>query len=192
MRNQSYDIVEPFISDSFKKRALPALPIIGVHSREQEDTINLIKTFYLRFPQYRWFTFRDLRGLSQDEFANAISECFVSVWIDRQSGYGTFPLESMKVGVPVIGLTPNLVPDWMNEGNGVWIKDEILLPDIIADWTQNWLEDNISEEMYKNIEETVNKLPTKEDFENRVIEIFTSYLDLRAESMEEQISKFEE
>jgi hypothetical protein len=80
----------------------------------------------------------------------------------------------------------------MNEGNGVWIKDEILLPDIIADWTQNWLEDNISEEMYKNIEETVNKLPTKEDFENRVIEIFTSYLDLRAKSMEEQISKFEE
>jgi hypothetical protein len=80
----------------------------------------------------------------------------------------------------------------MNEGNGVWIKDEILLPDIIADWTQNWLEDNISEEMYKNIEETVNKLPTIEDFENLVIEIFTSYLDLRAKSMEEQISKFEE
>jgi len=192
MRNQSYDIIEPYISDSFQKRTLPALPIIGVHSREQEDTINLIKTFYLRFPQYRWFTFRDLRGLSQDEFANAISECFVSVWIDRQSGYGTFPLESMKVGVPVIGLTPNLVPEWMNEGNGIWIKDEILLPDIIADWTQNWLEDNISEEMYHNIEETVNKLPTKEDFENRVTEVFTSYLDLRAESMEEQITKFTE
>jgi hypothetical protein len=91
MRGQSYDIIEPFISDIFKKRNLPPLPIIGIHSREQEDTINLIKTFYLRFPQYRWFTFRDLRGLSQEEFANAISECFVSVWIDRQSAYGTFP-----------------------------------------------------------------------------------------------------
>jgi hypothetical protein len=192
MRGQSYDIIEPFISDNFKKRNLPPLPIIGVHSREQEDTINLIKTFYLRFPQYRWFTFRDLRGLSQEEFANAISECFVSVWIDRQSGYGTFPLESMKVGVPVIGITPNLVPEWMNENNGIWIKDEILLPDIIADWTQNWLEDNISEEMYSNIQETVNKLPTKEQFENKTIELFTEYLELRAQSMEEQISKFSE
>jgi hypothetical protein len=192
MRGQSYDIIEPFISDDFKKRNLPPLPIIGVHSREQEDTINLIKTFYLRFPQYRWFTFRDLRGLSQEEFANAISECFVSVWIDRQSGYGTFPLESMKVGVPVIGITPNLVPEWMNENNGIWIKDEILLPDIIADWTQNWLEDNISEEMYSNIQETVNKLPTKEQFENKTIELFTEYLELRAQSMEEQISKFSE
>jgi hypothetical protein len=190
MRGQSYDVIEPFISDIFKKRNLPPLPIIGIHSREQEDTINLIKTFYLRFPQYRWFTFRDLRGLSQEEFANAISECFVSVWIDRQSAYGTFPLESMKVGVPVIGITPNLVPEWMNENNGIWIKDEILLSDIIADWTQNWLEDNISEEMYTNMQETVDKLPTKEQFENKTIELFTEYLELRAQSMEEQISKF--
>ena len=173
-----------------KKRNLPPLPIIGIHSREQEDTINLIKTFYLRFPQYRWFTFRDLRGLSQEEFANAISECFVSVWIDRQSAYGTFPLESMKVGVPVIGITPNLVPEWMNENNGIWIKDEILLSDIIADWTQNWLEDNISQEMYTNMQETVDKLPTKEQFENKTIDLFTEYLELRAQSMEEQISKF--
>lgn len=190
MRNQSYDIIEPFISESFQKRELPPLPIIGVHSREQSDTINLIKTFYLRFPQYRWFTFRDLRGLSQDEFANAISECFVSVWIDRESGYGTFPLESMKVGVPVIGLTPNLTPDWMNETNGIWIRDEILLPDVIADWTQNWLEDNISEEMYNNIDTTVNSLPSKEDFEKRTVEVFSGYLESRAQSMEEQISKF--
>ena len=190
MRGQSYDIIEPFISDIFKKRNLPPLPIICIHSREQEDTIYLIKTFYLRFPQYRWFTFRDLRGLSQEEFANAISECFVSVWIDRQSAYGTFPLESMKVGVPVIGITPNLVPEWMNENNGIWIKDEILLSDIIADWTQNWLEDNISSEMYTNMQETVDKLPTKEQFENKTIDLFTEYLELRAQSMEEQISKF--
>jgi hypothetical protein len=192
MRNQSFDIIEPYISDVFKKRELPPLPIVGIHSREQEDTINLIKTFYLRFPQYRWFTFRDLRGLSQEEFANAISECFVTVWMDRQSGYGTFPLESMKVGNPVIGLTPNLVPEWMNETNGIWIKDELLLPDVIADWIQNWLEDNISEEMYQNIQQTVEKLPTKEQFENKTIEIFTSYLETRAQSMEEQISKLSE
>jgi glycosyltransferase involved in cell wall biosynthesis len=149
----------------------------------------LIKTFYLRFPQYRWFTFRDLRGLSQDEFANAISECFVSVWMDKESAYGTFPLESMKVGVPVIGTTPNLIPEWMNETNGIWIKDELLLPDIIADWTQNWLEDNISPEIYTSMEETISKLPTKEDFDNKAVELFSQYLDLRAQAMEEQISK---
>ena len=192
MRGQSYDILEPVISDLFVKRELPPLPIIGVHTREQSDTINLIKTFYLRFPQYRWFTFRDLRGLSQEEFANAISECYVSVWMDRESAYGTFPLESMKVGVPVIGLTPNLIPEWMNETNGIWIKDQLLLPEVIADWTQNWLEDNISPEIYASMEETVSKLPSQETFNNKAVELFSQYLDMRAQAMEEQISKFAE
>jgi hypothetical protein len=178
--------------DYFKKSERLPMPIIGVHSREQEDTINLIKTFYLRFPQFRWFTFRDLRGLSQEQFAKAISECFLTVWIDRNSAYGTFPLESMKCGVPTIGIQPNLKPEWMNETNGVWIKDETLLPELIADWSQHWLEDDISEDVLKNLDITIEPLPNKESFQNKVIEVFSGYLNTRAESMEEQISKFAE
>ena len=192
MRSQSFDIVEPFIEDYFKKSEKLPMPIIGVHSRDQVDTINLIKTFYLRFPQFRWFTFRDLRGLSQKEFAKAISECFLSIWIDRNSAYGTFPLESMKSGVPVIGITPNMKPEWMTEDNGVWINNETIIPELIADWSQHWLEDNLSPEIYENIQKTVDVLPTKENFKNKTIELFSSYLNSRAESMEEQILKFSE
>jgi glycosyltransferase involved in cell wall biosynthesis len=112
--------------------------------------------------------------------------------MDRESGYGTYPLESMKVGVPVIGLTPNLIPEWMNETNGIWIKDQLLLPDVIADWTQNWLEDNISPEIYKSMEETLSKLPSQETFNKKVVELFSEYLDMRAQAMEEQISKISE
>ena len=192
MRNQSFDIIEPYISDAFKKSEKPPMPIIGIHTREHLDTINLIKTFYLRFPQFRWFTFRDLRGLTHDEFAQAISECFLTVWVDRQSAYGTFPLESMKSGVPVIGIVPDLVPSWMNENNGIWIKDQILLPELIADWAQNWLEDNISQEIITKMDETVEKLPTKESFEKQIVDTFSTYINNRASSMEEQISKFTE
>jgi hypothetical protein len=190
MRNNSFDICEPFISESFKKQEKPPMPIIGVHSREQEDTINLIKTFYLRFPQYRWFTFRDLRGLSQEQFAQAISECMLSVWIDPESGYGTFPLESMKSGVPVMGIAPELVPYWMNEDNGIWVKDKILLPELVGDWVQNWLEDNIAPSIYENMDKTVDQLPTKENFETKITDLFSEYLTLRANSMKDQISKF--
>lgn len=192
MRNQSFDVIEPYISDTFEKPSKPPMPIIGVHTRHHEDTVNLIKTFYLRFPQFRWFTFRDLRGLTHDEFANAISECFLTVWVDRESGYGTFPLESMKSGVPVIGIVPDLVPSWMNEDNGIWVKDQILLPELIADWSQNWLEDNISPEIVSKMDDTVEKLQSKESFEAQVIETFTKYLNNRASSMEEQVSKFTE
>jgi hypothetical protein len=192
MRSISVDVIEPTISEVFQKQEFPPKTIIGVHTREHRDTVNLIKTFYAKFPQYRWITFRDLRGLSQEEFTNAMKESFSSVWIDNISSFGTFPLESMKSGVPVIGIVPDLVPSWMNEDNGIWVKDQILLPELIADWSQNWLEDNISQEIITKMDETVEKLPTKESFEKQVVETFSKYINNRASSMEEQISKFTE
>ena len=47
MRGVSVDIIEPMISDDFKQQVLPPKPIIAVHSREQRDTVNLIKSFIL-------------------------------------------------------------------------------------------------------------------------------------------------
>jgi glycosyltransferase involved in cell wall biosynthesis len=192
MKNVSVDILTPYISDVFEKRELPPMPIIGVHSREQSDTINLIKTFYLKFPQFRWFTFRDLRGLSEKEFANSLKECFLSVWIDRESGFGTYPLESMSAGVPVMGLIPDMLPEWMVEENGIWVDDITMLPDFVADFTQNWLEDNIKPELFENIQSTSGKFKNKEQFESKSLELFDSYIKTRVESLELQLSKLED
>lgn len=168
------------------------MPIIGIHTREQSEGLNLIKAFYLRFPQYRWFTFRDLRGLSEKEFASSLKECFLSVWVDEKSAFGTFPLESMACGVPVLGKVPDLKPEWMNEENGIWITDSTLIIDFIADFIQNWLEDNIKPELYENIKKTSDLYKNKQEFETSVIELFSGYFDTRATSFEEQINKIEE
>ena len=72
MKNVSVDVIEPFISNRFQKQALPANPVIAVHSREQRESLNIIKHFYLKFPQYRWVTFRDMRSMSESEFANVL------------------------------------------------------------------------------------------------------------------------
>jgi len=192
MRQSSFDIIKPLITDSFYPKNLPPMPIIGVHTKDQSDTINIIKTFYLKFPQYRWFTFRDLRGLSEKEFANSLRDCFVSVWIDDESGFGTFPLESMASGVPVIGKVPNIQPEWMNDDNGVWLTNKNLICDFIADYIQNWLEDNIKTELYENMKTTVENYTNKQEFDSKVISLFENYLNVRAESFEQQISKTEE
>ena len=192
MRQISFDIIEPVISDEFQPKKSPAMPIIGVHAKEQSDAINLIKTFYLKFPQYRWFTFRDLRGLSEKEFANSMRDCFLNVWIDDHSAFGTFPLESMKSGIPVIGKVPNLSPDWMSEDNGIWITDQTLFPDLVADYVQNWLEDNIDPKIYDEMKKTVERYIDKQKFESQVVSLFDGYLTLRADSFENQISKTEE
>jgi hypothetical protein len=192
MRQSSFDIIKPLITDSFYPKNVPPMPIIGVHTKNQEDTINIIKTFYLKFPQYRWFTFRDLRGLSEKEFANSLRDCFVSVWIDDESGFGTFPLESMASEVPVIGKIPNIQPEWMNDDNGVWITNKTMICDFIADYIQNWLEDNIKTELYENMKKTVENYTNKQEFDSTVISLFENYLKVRAESFEQQISKTEE
>ena len=158
----------------------------------QNDAINIIKTFYLKFPQYRWFTFRDLRGLSEKEFAKSLSDCFLSVWIDDDSAFGTFPLESMKSGVPVIGKVPNIPSDWMTEQNGIWITDKTLFVDVIADYIQNWLEDNINPEIQDEMKKTVEQFSNKQKFDSSVVTLFSTYLNTRADSFEQQISKTKE
>ena len=192
MRQSSFDVIKPYISENFQPKEVPPMPIIGVHTKDQSDAINIIKTFYLKFPQYRWFTFRDLRGLSEYEFANSLKDCFVSVWVDDHSAFGTFPLESMKSNVPVIGKIPNMTPEWMNEDNGIWITDQTIIPDVIADFIQNWLEDNIKPEMYEEMKKTAQKYSDKQEFESSVVSLFEGYIKTRTESFEEQISKTEE
>jgi hypothetical protein len=188
MRQTTVDVLEPTIGENFIRRDLPPLPIVAVHTREQSETINLIKTFYLKYPQYRWFTFKDMRGLSEVEFADTLKECFLSVWIDEISSFGTFPLESMNCGVPVMGIVPDLQPEWMKEDNGLWVNDKVSLPDFIADFIQNWLEDNIKPELYEKGLETSQKFTNKEKFENNVVSLFEKYINTRIESLEQQIS----
>lgn len=191
MRSTSFDLLTPYISDEFKPQTLPSKPIISVHSREPRDTANIIKSFYIKFPQYRWITFRDMRNLTEKEFAKGLESSCLSVWVDETSGYGTFPLESMKCGVPVLGLVPNLVPEWMSEDNGLWINNKNQIVDFIADYLQNWLEDNVSENLYLGMKKTVDSLPTKETFETKTVSLFEKYLTTRRESFEEQLSKLQ-
>jgi hypothetical protein len=192
MRQVDIDLIKPTLSEVFVKNEKPSLPIIAVHTKEQSDAINLIKTFYLRFPQYRWFTFRDMRGLTEQEFANSLKECCLSVWIDEKSGLGTFPLESMSCGVPCVGKLPELQPDWLNEDNGIWVTNSNYLVDVIADFLQNWLEDNIKPELFQNMDLTSREYMRKELFEERVSNLFQEYFNKRVTSFEEQLSKTEE
>lgn len=192
MRQSTFDIITPYVSENFYPKKLPPLPIVGVHTKNHTDTINLIKIFYLKYPQFRWFTFRDLRGLSEKEFSDSLRECFLSVWIDDESGFGTFPLESMSCQVPVIGKIPDLHPEWMNENNGIWVSDKSSIVDVVADFIQNWIEDSISSELYENMKITSEKYNDKSKFDTTVVDLFSGYLTGRADAFEQQLSKIEE
>jgi hypothetical protein len=191
MRSVSVDVVEPAISDVFVKNEFPPKTIVNIHTRDHRDTTNLIKTFYAKFPQYRWITFRDLRGLSEAEFAEAMKDSFISIWIDQTSSFGTFPLESIKMGIPVLGLVPDHIPTWMNEDNGLWVNNKTIIVDVLSDFIQNWLEDNLNPELFANMEKTMESISTIEKFESDTVELFSRMFELRITSFEDQLSKLE-
>jgi glycosyltransferase involved in cell wall biosynthesis len=164
---------------------------VKIHTRDHRDTTNLIKTFYSKFPQYRWITFRDLRGLSEVEFAEAMKDSFVSIWIDQTSSFGTFPLESMKMGIPVLGLVPDNIPTWMNEDNGLWVNNKTIIVDVLSDFIQNWLEDNLNPELFVNMDNTMESISTLEKFESDTISLFSKMFEVRITSFEDQLSKLE-
>lgn len=189
MKKVSFAVIPPVISEKFEKQKFPAKPIIAVHTREQREGLKLIKQFYLKYPQYRFFTFRDLRGLTQEEFAKGLQDTFLGVWIDPTSGFGTFPLECMKSGVLVLGTKPNLKPDWMTDTNGVWLDNPNMMVDVIADIIQTWLEDNLVGDIYAESEKTAEQYSNREKFESQVLELFTDFSNKRKEAFEAQLIK---
>lgn len=191
MRNNTYSVIEPIISESFNRKTLPSKPIISILTRDQRDTMKIIKTFYIKYPQFRWITFRDMRGLNEDEFSEYLKDSFVSVWIDDVSAFGTFPIESMVTGTPVIGKVPNLKPEWITEDNGIWTYENNDMVDIISEFTQNWLEDNISEKLYDEGYKTSEKFLDHEKFKDNVVSYFEDLNSKKINLFTERLSGVE-
>jgi hypothetical protein len=80
----------------------------------------------------------------------------------------------------------------MNEDNGLWINNKTQVVDFLADYIQNWLEDNTNPKIIYEMEKTVESLPTKENFTNKVKELFNEYVEKRAITFEEQLNKLQE
>ena len=61
--------------------------------------------------------------------------------------------------------------------------------DTLAEFTQNWLEDNISEELYTSGHETAVKYIDYEKFNKDVFHKFNEYNQLRLQNFESQVEK---
>lgn len=185
------DTVSPFISEMFQPSEIPQKPLIAIHSRDQRDSLKIVKSFYTKYPNFRWFGFRDLRGLPRDQFANSLKECCLSVWVDNTASFGTFPLESMTCGIPVIGKIPDKIPEWMTNENGIWIADQNQIIDDVAKYVQYWLEDKVPPTLLEKMKETTalyNRAQTK----YQIVRVINSYLDKRFEALNNALTKLKE
>jgi hypothetical protein len=66
-----------------------------------------------------------------------------------------------------------------------------MIVDVIADYVQNWLEDNINPVIYQEMEKTINNYSDKDKFNSEVTNLFEGMMNTRMMSFEEQLTKFE-
>ena len=158
--------IVPIIGDNFKPTDKPLKPYIAIHCRDRVKNKKMISEFYLKFPQLRWVSFRDMVQMTYEEFSDNLKECVCSLWIDDISSFGTFPLESMKCHVPVIGKIPDNEPEWMGE-NSFWVYDENKLVDTLGSYFSTWINGGeLDSEVYQKMDDTVERYAGKEDENN--------------------------
>jgi len=181
-------IIPPIIGDNFKSSEDPIKPLVAISSRDRSVQRKIISEFYLKFPHLRWITFRDMVQMSYEEFSDALRECMVSVWIDDESTFGTFPLESMKSGVPVIGKIPNTEPDWLTD-NGFWTYDGNKIVDLLGAYILAWLDGvELEEEVKTKMSESYQQF-NKDNHGVNTLSVFTTLHTQKIDSIKNSLEK---
>ena len=191
-------VVPVSIPSYFKKSDKPKFPIISILTRNQADTAKIAKSFYLQYPMYKWVTFKELRGLSRQQFAYELGKSCLAIWVDDSSGFGTFPVEAMECGTPVIGKIPNMIPEWMEmldesgttviKNNGVWTNTTLNIPELIATYMKIWLEDSVPSDLMQNIEESTGKY-TSENQKEILSRVYSQLVSERKEEFNNILAK---
>ena len=194
-------VVPVSIPTYFKENEKPKQPIVAILTRNPGDAAKIAKTFYLQNPIYKWVTFKELRGLSREKFASELANACLAVWVDDQAGFGTFPLEAMQCGTPVIGKIPNMVPEWMEmfdeEGNpyigdnGVWTNTTLNLSELIATYMKIWLEDAVPQDLIDGMNRTKG-IYTPENQKEVLTSVYSTLVENRTNELKITLEKLED
>ena len=160
-------VISPFINECYRKPLKPHKLCVNIISKKQSDVNRLIKTFYWKYPVYKFISFRDVRNLSREDYCKALKEGAITVWIDDDTEFGHTPLQAMHCGNIVIGKIPETIPEWMQDeegiiNNGFWTYNRETIPDVLAKVIASWMQDEIPSELTDSVDKTVKKYTRKE------------------------------
>lgn len=183
------NVLNPYIPEYFRKPVAPKKLIVNVISKRQSDVKKLMKTFYWKYPVYKFIAFKDLRGMAREHYADALKEGAITVWIDTETPFGFGAVEAMRCNNVVIGKIPENNQDWMvNENdelrdNVIWFDNMSDAPDILADVIGSWMQDEIPQVIYDEMEKT-NTMYTKEEWDKNVENFATKMIETRLVELE--------
>ena len=198
------------IPDYFEPSKVPQKPVITVIGRNANEISKIVKLFFAKYPQYSWVTFDPMvtkskppQPMRRVDFAKRLQGNFAAVWVDRIASFGTFPLECMKSGTIPICLKPDIIPEYIVErdengnpsklidGAGIWTDSYYDLPVLMGEILIKFLDDNISPELYKSMQDIASKY-SQEESEKQLTEIYNGYINQRIELFNSALPQPEE
>jgi hypothetical protein len=183
-------ILPPVVPSVFRKPIEPKKLLVNIITSDQRIANRIIKTFYWKYPIYKFISFVDLRNYPREEFAEKLREGAITVWVDNDTQFGHSAVEAVACDNVLIGKIPDMIPEWMTNEDGtlndcgVWTYDVNLIPELLANVIGAWMQDNIPEQLTETMEK-VNTLYTVEKWDKNVDAVIKNIID-------EQIKSFEQ
>jgi hypothetical protein len=190
-------LIQPSIAPYFYKPKSSEKNLqVSIVTKDRSDVNKIAKFFYLKYPLFKFLTFKHLNGLNQELFAEEIRSSIACVWVDRETNFGFTPLEAMRCGTIVIGLIPDEPTDWMLSENKkdmtdsiIWVANLNKIHTPIVSVVSSWMEDKVPENFAKNMLKFDN-LFTRDEQKEQIILIFEEYIAERKQELKEVINIF--
>lgn len=184
-------VVTPSIDNVFGTTSEPKKMIVNIVAKNQSDVNRIVKPFYWKYPIFKWVSFRELRGLNKTDFANALRESEVTIWVDDDSSFGYSALEAMKCGNIVISKTTNNEMPWAkNDGElsdcCLWFDNFNDLHKIIASVVRSIITEKVPTKIYTDAEKAYSEF-TEEKTNKSFIDYITSVISKRREEINKLI-----
>lgn len=189
-------ILSPMIPSMFRKPIEPKKLLVNIITSDQRVANRIIKTFYWKYPIYKFVSFVDLRNRSREEYAEKLREGAITVWVDNDTPFGHSALEAIACDNVLIGKVPEMVPEWMTNEDGtlndcgVWTYDINMIPDLLANVIGAWMQDNMPTQLI-NAMANVNEKYTTEKWDKNVDEVITSIINEQIKSFNSIKSEIE-
>jgi len=178
------------IPDYFKPKNIKK-PIIMYFSRNDSDIKRLSKIFFMKYPELSWVLFERIQGaenfLTREKLAEKMGEIPALLWLDKDAGFGTLPLEAMKSGMVVVGMIPEVEKDYTKiNDTAIWSNSLEILAEQLGIVIKEWLADNIPSIVYENMEK-ISSQYTVEKHEETLIQAFSNIIENRKKTINKTI-----
>lgn len=186
-------VIPPFIENMFGETKEPKKLVVNIVAHNQDDVTRIIKPFYWKYPLMKYVSFRDLRGFTKENFANALRESFLTIWVDEPSSFGYSAIEAMKCGNVVFAVVPKEHKKWMYDEDGktfnnscIWFDNINMMHDKIATMVRAFLTDTIPSSIYEG-QEAVKDMYPEETSKNTFVDYLAGLMERRKKAMETAI-----